>query len=132
MLVASGPLEGAPTMVTVGGTGVKLTLNKTGVVPPWPSLAVMVTCWAGDSSAPACDQVQVPVEVPVLVSVPPDADRATLSPSGSWYVPVIVAVEPSAAVTEVLFSVKSGARLVLVLPLTSHSWNVKSRPYETW
>src|SRR5437762_5120303 len=83
MLVASGPLDGAPTMVTVGGTGVKLTLNKTGVVPPWPSLAVMVTCWAGDSSAPACDQVQVPVEVPVLVSVPPDADRATLSPSGS-------------------------------------------------
>ena len=85
MAVPSGPLEGAPTMVTVGGTGAKLTLNMTGVLPPWPSVAVMVTCWTGDSSAPVCDHVQVPPDVPVLVSVPPgDADRATLSPSGSW------------------------------------------------
>src|SRR6266571_2641029 len=76
MAVPSGPLEGAPTMVTVGGTGAKLTLNMTGVLPPWPSVAVMVTCWTGDSSAPVCDQVQVPPDVPVLVSVPPgDADH---------------------------------------------------------
>src|SRR5260370_3828825 len=103
MPVPSGPFEGAPVMVTVGVTGVKLTLNMTGAVPPWPSVAVMVTCCTGDSSAPACDHVQVPADVPVLVSVPAgDPDRATLSPSGSWWVPVIVAVEPSGAVDAVL------------------------------
>src|SRR5438046_10491956 len=111
MLVASGPLEGAPTMVTVGGTGVKLTLNKTGVVPPWPSLAVMVACWAGDSSAPACDQVEVPVEVPVFVSVPPDADRAALSPSGTWQVALSAELEPPAAINAVRIAVVADSML---------------------
>src|SRR5438477_11496614 len=94
MPVPSGPLEGAPTTVTVGVTGVNATVKVTDDVAPCPSLAVTVTICAGASSAPSSDQDQLPLPVPDLVSVPAEAERATLSPSGAEYVRLLLAVAP--------------------------------------
>src|SRR5205823_13270436 len=56
------------------------------------------------------DQLQVPLFVPVFVTVPTDAVIATLSPeSGSEYVPVFVAVAPSFTVRDALSAAMVGA-----------------------
>ena len=83
MGVPSAPLAGAPVIETVGGTPAIVTVKDVEVVWPWPSLAVTVIVCGGPSSVPAIDQAHAPVLVPVLVSVPLDAVRATLSASGS-------------------------------------------------
>src|SRR5438552_19012718 len=97
--------------VAVGAT--LLTVRPNVVVAMWPppSLAVIVTVWdcAGPSVVPN-DQLQVPLFVPVFVTVPTDAVIATLSPaSGSEYVPVFAAVWPSLTVRDALSAATVGA-----------------------
>ena len=81
--VPSGPLAGAPVMLTVGGRPVTDTVNEVVAVAPRPSLAVMVIVCTGASSEAGCDQVHVPLLVPVLFKVPAEADSVTASPSVS-------------------------------------------------
>ena len=83
------------------------------VTPPLLSLAVIVTgpVWSGPSVV-ANDQLHVPEFVPVLVTVPREAEMVTLLPAfASEYVPVFAAVWPSLTVTDALFAATVGAAL---------------------
>ena len=72
----------AAASVTVGATLLTFSVNVVVVVPPLPSFAVIVTgpVWSGPSVV-ANDQLHVPEFVPVLVTVPRDAEMVTLSPA---------------------------------------------------
>src|SRR5581483_10790324 len=125
--VPSAPPAGAPEMVTVGATAVKVTENVAVAVWPWPSSAVMVTPWAGASSAPARDHVQVPLLVPVLLTLPNEAVMAIGRPPASAYEPLLDAGEPSGALTAALAADTVGGALVGAGG-TTHVWKVKSLP----
>jgi hypothetical protein len=66
------------------------------VLDPVPSFAVIVTVWPlSGPSVVAYDQLHVPLFVPVLVTLPTDAETATSSPPfASEYVPVFAAAGP--------------------------------------
>jgi hypothetical protein len=74
----------------------------------------MVTVWPWSGpSVVANDQLQVPLFVPVLVTVPTEAVIVTLSPAfASEYVPPFVAVWPSFTVTVAFSAATDGATLV--------------------
>ena len=88
-------------MEAIGATPATVTGKETVEVPPLPSLAVMVTVWfaGAPSSAAAADHDHVPLLVPLLVTVPLEAVRATGLPSGSENVPVLPAEVPSFTAT---------------------------------
>src|SRR2546423_6112136 len=97
--------------VAVGATFTTVRLNVVVTMWPLPSFAVIVTvCDCAGPSVVPNDQLQVPLFVPVLVTVPTEAVIATLSPlSGSEYVPVFVAVAPSFTVRDALSAATVGA-----------------------
>src|SRR5262249_26065977 len=103
-----------PVMVStpkVGATLLTVSANvaiATGPLTPSSPKMVTVPLWFGPSVV-ANDQLQVPLLVPVLVTVPTDAVIVTFWPlSGSEYVPALAAVWPSLTVTEALFTVPVG------------------------
>ena len=125
--VPSGIETGSVRIRAAGATAVVVRLNDAGVELPWPSLAVIVTVWLGASSEAGAVHDQVPVLVPVLVTVPEEAASATVSPSGSAKVPVLVGAEPSATLTAALSAPIAGARLTFVV---THVLKAKSCPHE--
>ncbi len=79
---------------------------------PSLSVAVIETVW--ESSGPSVvsnDQLQAPS--PRSTIVPAEAVRVTASPPGSEYVPVLVAVAPSAMVIDSSATVIAGGRLTI-------------------
>ena len=81
----------------------------------WPSFAVMVTVVgpAGPSVVPMVHDHVPAALLPDFVTVPTDADKATVSAeSASLQVPVLVAFEPSAVLTEAWSAATDGAWLV--------------------
>src|SRR2546430_6764021 len=102
-------VAGSVTIRATGATAFTVTVNDAVAVCPWPSLAVMVTVWAGVSSEAGLVHDHVPA--PVLVTVPVEAERATVSPSGSEKVPALVGAAPSPALTAAVGAANAGGEL---------------------
>src|SRR2546429_2552378 len=102
---------GSVTIRAFGATAWTVTVNVPVVACPWPSSAVMVTLCSGASSDAA--RVHDHVPAPVLVTAPLDADSATVSPSGSANVPVLVGAVPSLTLTAAVSAATEGAELLL-------------------
>src|SRR5438874_627849 len=89
------------------------------------TLVPIMVCESVPTMPPGAVHDQVPVLVPVLVTVPEEAASATVSPSGSAKVPVLVGAEPSATLTAALSAPIAGARLTFVV---THVLKAKSCP----
>jgi len=112
---------GPVTLAITGGTLFTIRGNEAWVLPPLPSLAVMMTVWLSGRppSVVAKDQLHDPLFVPVFVTVPTEAERVTLTPHKSKYFPVFAAVVPSFTVTDPLSSVSWGAVVSRTVTLES-------------
>src|SRR5260370_34422864 len=87
----------AREMLTLGATPVVVAVKLAVLVSPRPSSALIVTDWLDGSSVAGCVHDQVPALVPLWVTLPAEAVRETVSPSGSEKLPVIVGALPSSA-----------------------------------
>src|SRR5947208_253073 len=106
----SAALTEAWSAVTVGATSVNDTPNEVVVTEPSALVAVMVT-EEGASSSPVPDQLQVPLWLPLWVTVPLEAVMVTAS-SKSLKPPVLAAGAFSAALTVAWSALTVGATSV--------------------